>query len=40
VVVTHHSPHRGSLAARFATDWVSGAFVSELPLDFFEIPVL
>jgi predicted phosphodiesterase len=40
VVVTHHSPHRGSLAARFAADWVSGAFVSELPLDFFEVPVL
>ena len=31
VVVTHHAPHRGSLSARYADDWASGAFVSELP---------
>ncbi|HUT49257.1 MAG TPA: metallophosphoesterase [Alphaproteobacteria bacterium] len=30
VVVTHHAPHRGSLAARFAEDPVSAAFVSDL----------
>ena len=30
VVVTHHAPHRGSLAARFATDTLSPAFVSDL----------
>ena len=40
VVVTHHAPHRDSLAARYAADWVSGAFVSELPLEFFQVPVL
>lgn len=40
VVVTHHAPHRGSLAPQYAADWVSGAFVNELPLDFFEVPSL
>lgn len=40
VVVTHHAPHRDSLAPRYAADWVSGAFVSELPLEFFQVPVL
>lgn len=30
VVVTHHAPHRGSLAPRFAEDPVSAAFVSDL----------
>ncbi len=40
VVITHHAPHRGSLAAQYANDWVSGAFVSELPSEFFEVPVL
>jgi Icc-related predicted phosphoesterase len=40
VVVTHHAPHRGSLSPRYADDWVSGAFVSELPDFFFEVPVL
>ncbi len=40
VVVTHHAPHRGSLAQRYADDWVSGAFVTELPEAFFEVPVL
>lgn len=40
VVVTHHAPHRGSLAAEYATDWVSGAFVNELPSHFFEVPIL
>jgi len=40
VVVTHHAPHRGSLAQRYADDWASGAFVNELPENFFDIPVL
>ena len=40
MVVTHHAPHRGSLSARYADDWVSGAFVNELPDQFFGVPVL
>lgn len=40
VVVTHHGPHRASLAPRFANDWVSTAFISELPASFFDVPVL
>jgi len=40
VVVTHHGPHRRSLAPRFAADWVSAAYLSELPIEFFEVPVL
>jgi predicted phosphodiesterase len=40
VVVTHHGPHRASLAPRFAADWVSTAYLSELPRHFFELPVL
>jgi Icc-related predicted phosphoesterase len=40
VVVTHHAPHRGSLAQRYADDWSSGAFVTELPDTFFDVPVL
>ncbi|RQM44912.1 metallophosphoesterase [Paraburkholderia bannensis] len=30
IVVTHHAPHRQSLAARYATDPVSAGFVSDL----------
>lgn len=40
VVVTYHAPHRGSLAQRYADGWASGAFVSELPEIFFDVPVL
>jgi Icc-related predicted phosphoesterase len=40
VVVTHHAPHRNSLAPRFAQDWASGGYVNELPPEFFEVPVL
>lgn len=40
VVVTHHAPHRGSLAQRYADDWSSGAFITELPETFFDVPVL
>jgi hypothetical protein len=35
VVVTHHAPSRGSVATRFASDWCTPAFVSDLPHDFF-----
>ncbi|MDM0081696.1 metallophosphoesterase [Variovorax sp. J31P179] len=40
VVVTHHAPHRNSLAARYAEDWCSGGFVSEMRSEFFEVPLL
>lgn len=40
VVITHHGPHRGSLAPRFAADWISTAYLSELPHGFFEVPAL
>ena len=40
MVLTHHGPHRRSLAPRFAADWVSTAYLSELPQAFFEVPVL
>ncbi len=40
VVITHHGPHRHSLAPRFADDWVSTAFINELPAHFFAVPVL
>lgn len=40
VVVTHHAPHRGSLAERYADDWVSTAFVNDLPPDLLAVPVL
>ncbi|MBT2321899.1 metallophosphoesterase [Variovorax paradoxus] len=40
VVVTHHAPHRGSLAPRFADDWASGGFVNEMRPEFFRVPRL
>ncbi|MET3465628.1 metallophosphoesterase [Variovorax atrisoli] len=40
VVVTHHAPHRNSLAPHYQCDWLSPAFVSELPDSFFEVPAL
>jgi len=40
VVVTHHAPHRGSLASHYQANWLSGAFVSELPGSFFDVPSL
>jgi hypothetical protein len=40
VVVTHHGPHRRSLAPRFAAEWVSTAYLSELPGSFFDEPLL
>lgn len=36
VVVTHHAPSRKSIARRFASDWVTPAFVSDLPAEFFD----
>lgn len=38
IVVTHHAPHRLSLAARYADDRVSSGFVSDLP-DLVRAPV-
>ncbi len=32
VVVTHHAPHRGSLAQRYANDLTSAAFISNLDM--------
>jgi len=40
VVVTHHAPHRNSLARHYQSDWLSASFVSELPSSFFEVPLL
>lgn len=40
VVVSHHAPHRKSLGRRFAFDWASGGFVSELRSAFFAVPTL
>lgn len=31
VVITHHAPHRLSLAKEYAHHWISPAFVSEMP---------
>ncbi|GEM_PF-161730 len=35
VVVTHHAPSKESVAARFERDWLTPAFVSDLPEEFF-----
>jgi len=40
VVVTHHAPSKGSVARRYESDWLTPAFVSDLPDDFFGAPVL
>lgn len=40
VVVTHHAPHRGSLAPQHGGDWISGGFVNEMAAEFFDQPVL
>ncbi|SCX71783.1 metallophosphoesterase [Variovorax sp. EL159] len=40
VVVTHHAPHRNSLAPHYQSDWLSASFVSELPSFFFDVPSL
>lgn len=36
VVVTHHAPASGSVHERYAQDWLTPAFVSALPADFFD----
>lgn len=36
VVITHHAPSDASVAAKYADDWTTPAFVSDLPPDFFE----
>jgi hypothetical protein len=36
VVVTHHAPHRGSLAACFERSGLSPAFVNDLPAACFD----
>lgn len=38
VVVTHHAPAPGSVAERYASDWLTPSFVSALPASFFEVP--
>jgi len=40
VVVTHHAPSLGSVAERYAGDWLTPSFVSALPSSFFEVPQL
>jgi predicted phosphodiesterase len=35
VVVTHHAPHRRSVAPKYRSDWVTPAFVTDLPSAFF-----
>ena len=40
VVVTHHAPSSGSIASKFAADLLTPAFVSHLPDEFFDVPVL
>ena len=40
VVVTHHAPSIGSVAERYAADWLTPAFVSHLPDEFFAVPTL
>ena len=36
VVVTHHAPHRRSVAPKYRSDWVTPASVSDLPTQFFS----
>ncbi|MDM4768312.1 metallophosphoesterase [Pelomonas sp. SE-A7] len=40
VVVTHHAPTPLSVAARYRNDWLTPAFVSDLPKSFFDVPSL
>lgn len=40
VVVTHHAPSMQSVAARWAADWLTPAFVNDLPDEFFQVPAL
>lgn len=36
VVVSHHAPHADSVAAKYRGDWLTPAFVSDLPASFFS----
>jgi predicted phosphodiesterase len=40
VVVTHHGPGKDSVHPNYASDWLTPAFVSDLPDSFFEVPAL
>jgi Icc-related predicted phosphoesterase len=40
VVITHHAPHRGSIAHRFEGELMNAGFASQLPDEFFESPTL
>lgn len=40
IVVTHHGPSADSVAPRWAGDWLSPAFSSDLPNEFFDVPAL
>ncbi len=40
VVVTHHAPGVGSVARRYERDWLTPAFVNDLPEELFEVPSL
>jgi hypothetical protein len=40
VVVTHHAPASGSVAQQYAGDALTPAFVSQLPGEMFDVPVL
>jgi len=40
VVVTHPAPATGSVAKRYAEDWLTPAFVSDIADEFFTVPAL
>lgn len=40
IVVTHHAPSLGSVAAERADNWLTPAYVNDLPDAFFEVPAL
>lgn len=40
IVVTHHGPSAGSVALRWEADWLTPAFSSNLPDEFFQVPKL
>ncbi len=40
IVVTHHAPSMGSVDSKYASDWLTPSFVSNLPDSFFEEPTL
>ena len=40
IVVTHHAPSTRSVSPQFASDWLTPAFVNDLPSEFFTVPKL